>query len=163
MERSAGLLATLPNLRLIQSAAAGIDHLEHAAIGELPLRRQQRFVGRQQVVQVYTDNAAVVAAALPLLAWVALFHTVDAAQAVAAFVLRAWRVATVPTLIYVLALWGVGLGGGNWLAFNLGGQTPADWQGARGFWIASTAGLILAALLLTSLMVWTTGERSRRG
>jgi len=112
------------------------------------------FVGRQQVVQVYTDNAAVVAAALPLLAWVALFHTVDAAQAVAAFVLRAWRVATVPTLIYVLALWGVGLGGGYLLAFDTPGVVPAAWQGARGYWIASTAGLSLSALGLVALLAW---------
>ena len=46
----------------------------------------------------------------------------------AAFVLRAWRIATLPTLIYVLALWGVGLGGGNLLAFDLGGAVPPAWQ-----------------------------------
>ena len=99
-------------------------------------------------------DPAVVAAALPLLAWVALFHTVDAAQAVAAFVLRAWRIATVPTLIYVLALWGVGLGGGHVLAFNLGGAVPLAWQGARGFWIASTVGLSLSAVGLVALLAW---------
>ena len=36
----------------------------------------------------------IVAAALPLLAWVALFHVADAAQTIAAFVLRAYRIAT---------------------------------------------------------------------
>jgi len=117
------------------------------------------FLGRQQVLQLYTSNPAVVAAALPLLAWVALFHTVDAAQAVAAFVLRAWRIATLPTLIYVLALWGVGLGGGHVLAFNLGGAVPLDWQGARGFWIASTAGLSLSAVGLVGLLVWVQRQR----
>ena len=117
------------------------------------------FLGRQQVLQLYTSNPAVVAAALPLLAWVALFHTVDAAQAVAAFVLRAWRIATLPTLIYVLALWGVGLGGGHLLAFNLGGGVPADWQGARGFWIASTAGLALSAVGLVALLAWVLHQR----
>lgn len=112
------------------------------------------YFGRQQVLQVYTDNPAVVAAALPLLAWVALFHTVDAAQAVAAFVLRAWRIATVPMLIYVLALWGVGLGGGYVLAFNLGGAVPLAWQGAPGYWIASTAGLALSSAGLVALLAW---------
>ena len=112
------------------------------------------YIGREQVLQLYTGNPAVVAAALPLLAWVALFHTVDAAQAVAAFVLRAWRIATLPTLIYVLALWGVGLGGGHLLAFNLGGEVPPAWQGAQGFWIASTAGLALSAIGLLALLAW---------
>ena len=118
------------------------------------------FLGREQVLQLYTGNPAVVAAALPLLAWVALFHTVDAVQAVAAFVLRAWRIATVPTLIYVLALWGVGLGGGNLLAFNMGGAVPLAWQGARGFWIASTAGLALSAVGLVALLAWVLKQRA---
>jgi multidrug resistance protein, MATE family len=118
------------------------------------------FLGREQVLQLYTGNPAVVAAALPLLAWVALFHTVDAVQAVAAFVLRAWRIATVPTLIYVLALWGVGLGGGNLLAFDMGGAVPQAWQGARGFWIASTVGLALSAAGLVALLAWVLKQRA---
>ena len=39
---------------------------------------------REQVVGLYTANPVIVAAALPLLAWVALFHVADAAQTVAA-------------------------------------------------------------------------------
>ena len=112
------------------------------------------FMAREPVVRLYTDNPTVLAATLPLLAWVALFHAADAVQTVAAFVLRAWRIATLPTLIYVGALWGVGLGGGYALAFNIGGAVPLAWQGAPGFWIASTSGLTLAALLLGSLLAW---------
>jgi MATE family multidrug resistance protein len=118
------------------------------------------FLGREQVLQLYTGNPAVVAAALPLLAWVALFHTVDAVPAGAACVLRAWRIATVPTLIYVLALWGVGLGGGNLLAFDMGGAVPPAWQGARGFWIASTVGLALSAVGLVALLAWVLKQRA---
>ena len=110
------------------------------------------FTVREQVLRLYTDNPAVIAAALPLLAWVVLFHTADAAQTVSAFVLRAWQVTTAPMLIFVLALWGVGLGGGYALAFNPHTVLPADWQGARGFWIASTCGLTLAAGLLGGLL-----------
>ena len=79
---------------------------------------------RHSVLRLYTDDAAVIAAALPLLAWVALFHTADAAQCVAAFVLRAYRIATLPMLIFAVSLWGVGLGGGYVLAFDLSGHTP---------------------------------------
>ena len=56
------------------------------------------YLLREQVVGLYTANPVIVAAALPLLAWVALFHVADAAQTVAAFVLRAYRIATVPLL-----------------------------------------------------------------
>lgn len=111
------------------------------------------FFGREAVVHLYTDRAAVAAAALPLLAWVALFHAADAVQTLAAFVLRAWRVATAPLLVYVVALWGLGLGGGHWLAFGSGA-----WQGARGFWMASTTGLTVAAVALSGLLAWVTAR-----
>ena len=109
---------------------------------------------REQVLQLYTDNPAVMAAAMPLLAWVAMFHAADALQTSAAFVLRAWRIATWPMVIFVLALWGVGLGGGHTLAFSMGDALPLSWQGASGFWLASTVGLSLAAGALTGLLAW---------
>ena len=93
-------------------------------------------------------NPVIVAATLPLLAWVALFHVADAAQTVAAFVLRAYRIATLPLLIYVVALWGVGLGGGYLAAFDPAGISPAWMHSARGFWSMSTLGLVVAALAL---------------
>jgi multidrug resistance protein, MATE family len=119
------------------------------------------FLARDSVVRLYTGDAAVIAAALPLLAWVALFHAADAAQCVASFVLRAWRIATLPMFIFAVSLWGVGLGGGYVLAFDVTGQTPPALQGARGFWIASTAGLVLAALALSGLLLWVLRRQSR--
>ena len=108
----------------------------------------------RHIVGLYTQDAVIAAAALPLIAWVALFHFVDAAQTVAAFVLRAWRIATVPLVVYGVALWGIGLGGGFALAFNLTGNVPASLQGARGFWVTSTIGLVVAALALCGYMAW---------
>ena len=107
---------------------------------------------REPIVRLYTSDAAVVAAALPLLAWAALFHVADAAQIVAAFVLRAWRVATLPLVFYVVALWGVGLGGGHALALDRFGLTPPALAGAPGYWAAATAGLALAAIALAALL-----------
>ena len=112
------------------------------------------FFTREGVVRLYTHDEVIVAAALPLLAWVALFHFVDAMQIAAAFTLRAWRVATMPLVIYAASIWGLGLGGGYVLAFNLPGWVPASLQGARGFWMASTAGLAAAAIGLVLLLVW---------
>jgi multidrug resistance protein, MATE family len=101
---------------------------------------------REPLVGLYTHDAVVVAAALPLLAWVVLFHVADAAQTLAAFVLRAWRIAVVPLVIYAVAIWGVGLGGGYLVAFNTTGLTPTALQGAPGLWAAATAGLTLAGV-----------------
>lgn len=109
---------------------------------------------RGPLLALYTHDAAVISAALPLVAWVAVFHVADAAQTLAAFVLRAYKVVTVPMWIYVGALWGVGLGGGYLLAFDVPGGVPLALQGAPGFWIASTAGLVLAGSALIALMAW---------
>ena len=112
------------------------------------------LLGQRFVLGLYTSNPAVVAAAVPLIAWLVVFHIADAAQTIAAFVLRAYRIATLPVFIYVAALWGVGLGGGYVLAFNVGGQVPAALQGAPGYWFASTVGLALAGAALIGLMGW---------
>jgi MATE family multidrug resistance protein len=111
-------------------------------------------LARVQVVSLYTADAKIAAAALPLLVWALLFHTADAAQTVAAFVLRAWHLATWPLIVYALAVWGLGLGGGYALAFDVGGHIPPALHGARGFWIATTAGLIAAALAMAVLLAW---------
>jgi MATE family multidrug resistance protein len=112
------------------------------------------FALREGIVRLYTHDEAIIAAALPLLAWVALFVFADAMQIAAAFVLRAWRIATVPLVIYAVSLWGVGLGGGIVLAFDLPGFVPPALHGARGFWIASTAGLATAATGLVLFLAW---------
>lgn len=112
------------------------------------------FLAREAIVRLYTGQEGIVAAALPLLGFVALFHFVDAIQIAAAFVLRAWRIATVPLLIYAASIWGLGMGGGYVLAFNVGGAVPAALHGARGYWVASTAGLAAAALGLVLCLLW---------
>jgi MATE family multidrug resistance protein len=113
------------------------------------------WAGRQAVAGVYTGHAPVLAVAVPLLVWVAAFHVADAVQAMAAFVLRAYRIATLPMLIYAGALWGIGLGGGWWLVFEGWAGAPAAWRGPEGYWVAATAGLWVAALGLVALLAYT--------
>ncbi|WP_077035444.1 MATE family efflux transporter [Pelomonas sp. KK5] len=110
------------------------------------------FFGREAVLRVYTADMTLVAAALPLLLWVWIFHMGDAVQTVAAYVLRAHHIATAPMVIYALAIWGVGIGGGYHLAFGEG--APPMLRGAPGFWAAATAGLVLAALGLSAYLGW---------
>ena len=110
---------------------------------------------REPILRFYTHDATVIAAAVPLLAWVAVFHIADAIQAVASFVLRAYRIATVPMVIYAVALWGVGLGGGYFIAFDTTGRSPASLLGAQGFWSSATAGLVVSALAMTAYLAIT--------
>ncbi|MFN5048367.1 MATE family efflux transporter [Roseateles sp.] len=110
------------------------------------------FLLRGPVLALYTTDAAILAAAAPLLLWVWIFHLGDASQAISASVLRAHHVTVAPMLVYALAIWGVGIGGGYWLAFE---QPWPALAGARGFWAAAAAGLVLAALglVIVQLMV----------
>ncbi|MFN0182245.1 MAG: MATE family efflux transporter [Aquabacterium sp.] len=117
------------------------------------------FLTRAPIVGLYTDDAAIAAAALPLVAWVALFHVADAAQTVAAFVLRAWHIATVPLLIYVTSLAGVGLGGGMWLQDQP--WLPVGLAGAPAYWLAATVGVVLAGMLMCGFLAWVMQQKAR--
>jgi MATE family multidrug resistance protein len=112
------------------------------------------FALREPVLGIYTRDAGIVRAAMPLLFWVWIFHTADAAQTVAAHILRSHHIATAPVLIYALALWGVGIGGGRYLAFGSAAWIPAQLHGAAGFWSAATLGLVMAAAGLNAFLAW---------
>lgn len=115
-----------------------------AAVAALAL-----YLGRQPLVAIFTADAAVAQVALHLLALAALFHLFDAMQGIAGFMLRGYKVALAPMVVYGVALWGVGLAGGYLLAYHAPAGWP--WSGAAGFWAASGAGLVLAAACLTWL------------
>ncbi|CAN7254219.1 MATE family efflux transporter [Caballeronia sp. LjRoot29] len=104
------------------------------------------FALRPHLLAAYTPDSQVIAAAMPLLAIVVFYHFFDALQITTAFVLRAYKVAVVPTVIYAVALWGIGLGGGYLLGFDVGGFAPAWLQGARGFWVANSLSLGVAGV-----------------
>jgi len=112
------------------------------------------YLLREPLIGLYTRDPVIIAAALPLLAWVVLFHVADAAQTVAAFVLRAHRIATVPLVVYAVAIWAIGLGGGYVAVFELD-VGPAWMRGAQGFWSMATLGVALAALCLAGFLGWT--------
>ncbi|WP_374622401.1 MATE family efflux transporter [Pandoraea sp.] len=118
------------------------------------------WLGRALILAAYTSDPQVAAITTPLLAIVAFYHVFDALQVNAVFVLRAWKVAVVPTVIYAVSLWGVGLGGGYVLGFNIGGVSPAWLHGAAGFWFANSASLAVAALGLLLYLRWIVRVKS---
>ena len=100
---------------------------------------------RHLIVAVYTSDVAVAAVALTLVPYLAAFHVFDALQTAVGYVLRAHKRAVAPTVVYALALWGVGLVGGYHVAFRGLGGPP--W-GVAGMWLMQSVGLALAGLLL---------------
>ncbi|MEY4713272.1 MAG: hypothetical protein RIS88_2722, partial [Pseudomonadota bacterium] len=101
----------------------------------------------------------VVALAAALLPWVALYHVVDAVQAVCVFVLRSYGIATASLVIYGVLLWGMGLGGGYLLAYvGLPGLAPMPTPAA--FWMAATLALALTAVAFLTLL-WRASRHHR--
>ncbi|MBL8490798.1 MAG: MATE family efflux transporter, partial [Rhodocyclaceae bacterium] len=110
-----------------------------------------------QIAGLYTPDAGVAGIAATLIAWVAVYHVFDAVLAVAVNVLRGYKKAAVPMVIYALALWGVGLGGGYVLGLtDLAG--PA--RGAEGYWQAAAASLALAGVLVTGYLLRISAYRA---
>ena len=103
---------------------------------------------REPLLHAYAKDPGVVAKALPLVLFVAFYQAFDAVQVMSAFILRAYKIALIPTLIYAGSLWGVGLGGGYVMGFGLIESLPAFTRGAAGFWMANSISLALAGTLL---------------
>ena len=103
------------------------------------------WLTRGGIVRAYTPNDAIIASAVPLFLFIAFYQLFDALQVTTAFVLRAYKVAVIPTAMYAVSLWGVGLGGGYLLGFDSFGQTPPALRGSAGFWFANSASIALVA------------------
>jgi multidrug resistance protein, MATE family len=106
---------------------------------------------RMQLLDLYDPPAEVKAFSIPLFLFIAFYQVFDALQVAAAFILRAYRIAFLPMVIYAGSLWGVGLGGGYLMGFNVPGNIPSFLQGANGFWAGNSISLGLAACFLLYL------------
>jgi MATE family multidrug resistance protein len=107
------------------------------------------WLARGPIIAAYTTDPQIAAAAHRLIGLAAAFHAFDGLQNVSVAVLRGYKVTLAPMIIYGISLWGIGLGGGYWLAYQgLPGVPPL---GAIGVWAAALAGLAVAAVSLVAL------------
>lgn len=95
------------------------------------------------IATIYTSEPGVVAIAVQLLAFAALFQLSDGLQVSAAGALRGLRDTRIPMLLTLVAYWGVGIPLGYWLAIVRG-------AGPSGLWLGMTAGLTAAGVLLSA-------------
>jgi MATE family multidrug resistance protein len=121
------------------------------------------YFSRAYIVALYTPDPQIAAIALNLFLFISFYQFVDAMQVGAAFVLRAYKVATIPTLMYAIGLWGIGLGGGYLLGFDVFGNTPAALRGAAGFWLGNSISLGLVAAALYWYLRRVQGLREAEG
>ncbi|MFZ6759128.1 MATE family efflux transporter [Undibacterium sp. Ji50W] len=106
------------------------------------------WFSRDLILHAYTSNPLIIAAALPLFTFISVYQIFDAIQVTTAFILRAYKIAIVPTILYAFALWGCGLGGGFILGLDPYHISPAFLHGAAGFWMANSTSLAIVAFSL---------------
>ncbi|WP_413740351.1 MATE family efflux transporter [Sodalis sp. RH14] len=108
------------------------------------------------LLRIYSDDLKVVLLASIILPISAGYHLCDAVQCVTSSILRAYEKNVAPTIYYVLSLWGIGVGCG-WLLSNYGVELLRlnlflDPMGFKGYWISSTAGLLLASIIMLIML-----------
>jgi multidrug resistance protein, MATE family len=96
------------------------------------------------IARLYSSSPEVARLGATLLLLVALYHVADAWQTIGCFLLRCWRITVMPMMVYSVALWGLGLGGGFALAYR-GFAGIAAWQQPAAFWLMGFVALCIAA------------------
>jgi MATE family multidrug resistance protein len=100
------------------------------------------FFGREYLVRGYTQEIPVIAIAVTLVVWGAIFQLFDGIQAVSLGLLRGLQDYKIPTAITVLSYWGVGIPMSYYVGIYLG-------VGAVGIWMGLTASLVCSSILLS--------------
>lgn len=106
------------------------------------------WFAREYVIRIYTPDQLIIASALPLFLFISFYQLFDSLQVTVSFILRAYKVVIMPTLIYAITLWGVGLSSGYILGLNPFGFSPSCLYGAAGFWLGNSISLGLVAIFL---------------
>jgi MATE family multidrug resistance protein len=107
---------------------------------------------REHIIRAYTPDPVIVGAALPLFLYIAFYQLFDSMQVTTAFVLRAYKVAVVPTVIYAVTC-----GAWAWAAAICWDSirwawTPAALRGPAGFWLANSLSLGMVAVGLLAYL-----------
>lgn len=100
------------------------------------------FAIPEALIRLYTPNAGVIAAAIPLLFWAAAFQLFDGIQVAATGALRGLGDTQTPFYAGVFGYWILSLPLGAYLCFVSG-------LGVKGLWIGLSAGLAVVAVILT--------------
>jgi MATE family multidrug resistance protein len=103
---------------------------------------------RPWIIRAYTPDPVTIAAAMPLFLFIAFYQLGDSVQVTTGYILRAYKVTVVPTVMYALSLWGIGISGGYVLGLDPFGIAPAALHGAAGFWFGNSVSLLLLAVAL---------------
>ena len=121
------------------------------------------YILRDNVVSIFSKDPLVINAAASLIVFIAVYQVADAVQTTTAYTLRAYKIAILPTVLYAISLWGIGLFGGYAITFNVFGNSPKSLQSPAGFWFANAISLAVVAVMLLLLFVYVSRQFIRDG
>ncbi len=108
------------------------------------------WFAKTEIAYIYVRDSSILALTAQLIGLIAVYHFFDALQTICFFTLRSLKVAMKPFLIYTLLLWGVGLWGGNMLAYE---NEIIFFQSPAAFWCSSSTALFLVSTCLVLLLL----------
>ena len=98
---------------------------------------------RYQLVGIFTDDPQVIALAVVLVLFIAVYQTIDDAQAVIIGALRGYKDTTIPMIFGLIGYWFLALPIGYVLAEGLLTDTPL---GVYGYWAGIASGMFIVAI-----------------
>jgi MATE family multidrug resistance protein len=143
----------LPGARRSGWVAIGVA-LAFALVGAVLL-----FTARGFIAGLYSNDVAVIAVAMELMVFVAVYQFVDNTQVTALGALRGFKDTRTPMIIALVAYWTVGMPVG--VALGFGWVELPGFMGVRGFWVGLSAGLSVAAVVLVSRFTWLSRRDAR--
>jgi MATE family multidrug resistance protein len=98
---------------------------------------------RYQLVGIFTDDPQVIALAVVLVLFIAVYQTIDDAQAVIIGALRGYKDTTIPMIFGLIGYWFLALPIGYVLAEGLLTDMPL---GVYGYWAGIASGMFIVAI-----------------
>jgi multidrug resistance protein, MATE family len=117
------------------------------------------LVTRHWMASHFSVNPDVVALASTLLAFVAIHHIPDGLQIMGMFMLRCYKVTMMPLIVYTVFLWGIGLGGGYYLAY--GSNFAPFMQNPSAFWFTAILSLSIVAAWFSMALIQISQRKAR--
>ena len=116
------------------------------------------LLARHWLATLFSSNPDVVSLASTLLAFVAFYHVPDSLQIMGMFLLRCYKITLMPLIVYSVFLWGLGLGGGYYLAY--GSNHTVFSQTPNAFWLTAILSLAMVAAWFSMSLLQVSNKKS---
>jgi multidrug resistance protein, MATE family len=116
------------------------------------------LISRHWLATLFSSNPDITALASTLLAFVSLYHVPDSLQIMGMFLLRCYRITLMPLVVYSIFLWGIGLGGGYYLAYD--NSSTIFTQTPKAFWLTAIISLSIVAVWFSMALLRVSSKKS---